>query len=96
MPRRSHLQKRALAISEKARGSEHPAVGTSLNNLALLYKAQGRYAEAEPVQKRALAIREKALGIDHPKTVAIRRDLQTLRQLIGSHHRCARWAIRCG
>ena len=74
------LQKRALAISEKALGPEHPAVGTSLNNLALLYKAQGRYAEAEPLQKRALAIREKALGIDHPKTVAIRRDLQTLRQ----------------
>ena len=38
----------------------------SLNNLALLYDAQGRYAEAEPLYKRALAIREKALGPDHP------------------------------
>ncbi len=37
-----------------------------LNNLALLYKAQGRYAEAEPLYKRSLAIDEKALGPEHP------------------------------
>src|SRR5436190_815497 len=30
-----------------------------------LYKAQGRYPEAEPLYKRALAIREKTLGPDH-------------------------------
>ncbi len=38
----------------------------NLNNLALLYQAQGRYAEAEPLHKRALAIFEKALGPEHP------------------------------
>ena len=38
----------------------------SLNNLAALYVAQGRYAEAEPLYKRSLAIQEKALGPDHP------------------------------
>ena len=32
----------------------------------MLYSAQGRYADAEPLYKRALAIREKALGPDHP------------------------------
>jgi hypothetical protein len=31
-----------------------------------LYRAQGRYADAEPLYKRALAIFEKALGPDHP------------------------------
>ncbi len=40
----------------------------SLNNLAALYKNQGRYAEAEPLYKRALAIYEKKLGPDHPDT----------------------------
>jgi Tetratricopeptide repeat len=40
-------------------------------NLALLYRVQGRYADAEPLYKRALAIGEKALGPDHP-AVAIR------------------------
>ena len=38
----------------------------SLNNLANCTRAQGRYAEAEPLYKRSLAIREKALGPDHP------------------------------
>jgi tetratricopeptide (TPR) repeat protein len=38
----------------------------SLNNLAWLYKAQGKYAEAEPLYNRALAIVEKALGPEHP------------------------------
>jgi tetratricopeptide (TPR) repeat protein len=41
-------------------------VAQSLNNLALLYGAQGRYAEAESLYKRSLAIREKALGPNHP------------------------------
>ena len=43
-----------------------PMSRRSLNNLAVLYSDQGRYAEAEPLYKRALAIREKALGPDHP------------------------------
>ncbi len=38
----------------------------SLNNLAVLYKAQGRYTEAEALYHRSLAIREKALGPEHP------------------------------
>ncbi len=47
-------------------GPEHPDVAQSLNNLAALYQAQGRYAEAEPLYKRSLAILEKALGPEHP------------------------------
>ena len=46
-------------------GSEHPNTATSLNNLAELYRAQGRYGEAEPLMKRALASDEKALGPNH-------------------------------
>ncbi len=41
-------------------------MATSLNNLALVYKTQGRYADAEPLYKRALAITEKTLGPEHP------------------------------
>jgi tetratricopeptide (TPR) repeat protein len=44
---------RALALREKALGPDHADVGTSLNNLALLHQAQGRYADAEPLHKRA-------------------------------------------
>src|ERR1700694_3122395 len=56
----------ALGVAEKTFGPDHPDVATTLNNLALLYKAQGQYAQAEPLYKRSLAIREKALGPDHP------------------------------
>ena len=47
-------------------GPQDPRLATSLNNLAELYRAQGRNAEAEPLHKRSLAIREKALGPNHP------------------------------
>ncbi len=50
-------------------------MGTSLNNLAELYRAQGKYAEAEPLYKRALAIREKALGPEHPHVANILRNM---------------------
>jgi tetratricopeptide (TPR) repeat protein len=45
---------------------DHPHVGTPLNSLAELYRAQGRYADAEPLFTRSLAIFEKALGPNHP------------------------------
>jgi len=57
----------AAAIKEaEGLGSQDPRLATSLNGLAGVYRAQGRYAEAEPLYRRALAIREKALGAEHP------------------------------
>ncbi len=50
------LYKRNLAIWEKALGANHPDVGTSPNNLAVLYALQSRYADAEALHKRALTI----------------------------------------
>ena len=41
-------EKKALEVAERDHGPEHPLVGTSLNNLAEYYRAQGRYAAAEP------------------------------------------------
>jgi tetratricopeptide (TPR) repeat protein len=49
-------------------GRSTPGFATDLNNLAGLYHAQGKYAEAEPLYKRTLAIREMALGPEHPQT----------------------------
>jgi tetratricopeptide (TPR) repeat protein len=43
----------------------------TLNNLAELYRVQGRHAEAEPLYRRALAIREKTLGPDHPDVATV-------------------------
>jgi tetratricopeptide (TPR) repeat protein len=49
----------------KALAPDDPDVATNLNNLAGLYRAHGRYDDAEPLYKRSLAIFEKALGPDH-------------------------------
>ena len=60
---------------EHALGEDSIAVATSLKNLGLLYRDEGRYADAELSYKRALALREKLLGPDHPFTGALLNDL---------------------
>ena len=57
----------ALRIREKLLSPNHADVARSLGNLASLYRAQGRYSEAEPLSKRAVAISEKTLGPGHPE-----------------------------
>ena len=58
--------------------SRSPDVAQSLNNLAQLYHAEGRYTDAEPLYKRSLAIREKTLGPDHPDVAASLNNLAEL------------------
>ncbi|MEH2164643.1 MAG: tetratricopeptide repeat protein, partial [Nostoc sp.] len=70
----------ALAMRKRLLGDEHPNVATSLNNLALLYKSQGRYSNAEPLYIEALEIAEKRLGANHPDTITYRENLEALRQ----------------
>ena len=72
------LFQRALAGTEKALGPEHPHTAQSLNNLALLYRTQGRYKEPEVLYQRALAIREKALGPQHRQTAESLNNLAVL------------------
>jgi len=79
------LQRRALAILEKALGPEHPDVARSLNDLSVLCYQQGRYAETEPMHARVLAILEKALGPDHPDVA------MSLNNLAGLYNRQGRY-----
>jgi tetratricopeptide (TPR) repeat protein len=46
--------------------SSNPALALSLSNLATLYRAQGKYKQAEKVWHRVLEIQERAYGRDHP------------------------------
>ena len=56
------------AVKEaEAFGPQDPRLATSLNNLAELYRLQGKFVDAEPLYKRSLAIREKSLGPEHPR-----------------------------
>ena len=62
------MHRRALAITLKALGEDHPDTANSYNNLATTLDGQGKYAEAEAMFRQALAIRLKALGEGHPDT----------------------------
>jgi tetratricopeptide (TPR) repeat protein len=91
------LYKRALAANERLPadpnaflsvnepGRDHAATLVVVNNLAELYRAQGRDAEAEPLLKRALAGRERALGPEHPDTLRSRNNLAAMYQMQGRH-----------
>jgi eukaryotic-like serine/threonine-protein kinase len=52
-----------------------PSTALTMNQLAELYKGEGKYAqaepyvEAEPVLIKALEIRRRVLGADHPDTI---------------------------
>ena len=72
-------------VIEEALGPDHPDVATMLNNLAELNRAQGRYAEAEPLYNRSLEIREKALGPDHPSVATALNNLAALYQSQGRY-----------
>ena len=65
-------------IDKKALGKDHPYVATDLKNLASLYQAQGKYAEAEPLYKRALKIMEQTLGPNHPDVATVCENLAEL------------------
>jgi tetratricopeptide (TPR) repeat protein len=47
-------------------GADHPYYAVALNKRGIVYRAQGKYKEAERLLKRALVIREKTLGANHP------------------------------
>ncbi len=72
-----------LETWERFLGPEHPDVATSLNSLAVFYKTQARYAEAEPLYQRSLAIFEKALGPEHPDVATIVSNLALLYEAQG-------------
>lgn len=58
---------RALAIRERAFGTNHPDVAKTLTSLADLHVVQGQYDTAVSMYRHALAIMERALGPEHPE-----------------------------
>ena len=74
----------ALEMTQRLFEGDHSSVALSLNNLASLYKAQGRLSEAEPLYGQAFAMFEKTLGINHPSTQVARENLEKLRQQMRS------------
>jgi hypothetical protein len=69
---------RALRIKEKIFGKQNIEVAMTSNNLAVLYKSQGKYREAERLYRRALSIFEKRLAPKHPNLIACRDNYNSL------------------
>ncbi|MGI2905139.1 tetratricopeptide repeat protein [Tolypothrix sp. VBCCA 56010] len=81
------LAERALEITEKVLGKEHPDVAESLNNLAVLYQEQGSYQKAEPLFVRSLAIYEKIFGKEHRLVATSLNNLAELYREQGSYQK---------
>jgi CHAT domain-containing protein/Tfp pilus assembly protein PilF len=60
-------------------------VATSLNNLAVLYRSQGRYTEAEPLYKQALELTKRTLGENHSDVASSLNNLAVLYQYQGRY-----------
>ena len=56
----------ALEEAEKFEDPQNARLAATLNNLAVLYRTQGQFAEAEPLYQRSLTIQEKAWGPSTP------------------------------
>ncbi len=63
------IYRRALALSEKILGQDHPSTLSSLNNLGVVLNSQGKYEEAEQRHRQALAVKERILGQNYPSTL---------------------------
>jgi tetratricopeptide (TPR) repeat protein len=79
------LLHRALEITEKVLGLEHPNTAGSLNNLALFLQEKGDYDSAEPLYQRALEITEKVLGKEHPDTATSLNNFAVLLEAKGDY-----------
>jgi tetratricopeptide (TPR) repeat protein len=77
------LAKQALQLARQRFGNRHLATWVSLDALALLYRGQGRYAEAEPLYREALQARREVLGPRHPDALSSLSDLAVLYQSWG-------------
>jgi len=65
------ILRRLMRIYQRRHGKQHFDVGIIANNMAMLYHAWGKHADAEPFYLKALAIKRDYLGDEHPETVSI-------------------------
>jgi CHAT domain-containing protein/Flp pilus assembly protein TadD len=80
------IEAQKFEAGAKARfGVNHANYAQALNNLAVAYKAQGKYGESEGIHQRALAIREKALGVSDLKVAESLNNLANVYQLQGKY-----------
>ena len=73
---------KALAISERVLGKEHPDTAATYNNIAVVYRAQGDYAKALEYYRKANAVFLSVLGEEHPYTQFTALSIQIMELLV--------------
>jgi Flp pilus assembly protein TadD len=58
-----------METSKAKLGADHPSTLSSMNNLALTYRNQGRWEEAETLQVQVMETSKTKLGANHPDTL---------------------------
>jgi non-specific serine/threonine protein kinase/serine/threonine-protein kinase len=84
------LFKQALGGQRKL-GADHPDTYRYMNDLAVLYRDQKRFAEAEPLLTEAVTGARKILGPTHPQTQLYLKNLVELYELSGRPEKGGRW-----
>lgn len=89
------LLQKSLAIKKQRAEGEHPTpfdailvkmtLAETINNLAELYQAQGKYAEAEPLYQQSLSIWKQSLGKNHSRVALSINNLAALYQAQGKY-----------
>lgn len=67
--------------------SQDLRLARSLNDLGVIYYAQGKHAEAVPLYERALAIQENILGREHPLVALTLNNLAALYHAQGKYYK---------
>jgi eukaryotic-like serine/threonine-protein kinase len=74
----------ARALYTKMLGNNHPDTLASMNRLAFIYDAMGRYHDGLKLKEETLTLRKSRLGHDHPDT------LMSMNNLANSYERLGR------
>ncbi len=69
---------RALDLRRRLLGEDHPDTLVSMRNLAVLYRHEGKSAQAESLLTKVLGVQRSLLGEDHPDTLESAYDLALL------------------
>jgi len=77
--------RRLLRMYERRLGEDHFDVAIVANNMAMLYHAWGKHADAEPFYMQALEIKQRVLGKNHPETALILGNYRDLLMVLKRH-----------
>ncbi|KAH6674687.1 hypothetical protein B0J14DRAFT_587885 [Halenospora varia] len=69
------LDVQVMETSKTKLGADHPSTLTSMNNLAFIWKEQGRDVEALKLIEECVMLRTRIIGTKHPDTLSSRTTL---------------------